>query len=196
MITQLCSNPYVCGMCGPAGPVPRPQNRPASSSLRSYPLVSWSASPSVLAQDLAATSLLSGVLVSLSCSATSLSGGLVCLGCTEAAPRPARKLGAEMCLKTPRVEVPGRGGTEEGGEAWRGSGGPGISPPRCSEMHTPGEQPFHGWGAATEFPRVWPLGCWIAMDTAGMHKAGPTASRRWTPGWQDQVLGLWGPGPL
>lgn len=120
----------------------------------------------------------------------------MCLGCTEAAPRPARKLGAEMCLKSPRVEVPGRGGTEEGGEAWRGSGGPGISPPRCSEMHTPGEQPFHGWGAATEFPRVWPLGCWIAMDTAGMHKAGPTASRRWTPGWQDQVLGLWGPGPL
>lgn len=80
----------------------------------------------------------------------------MCLGCTEAAPRPARKLGAEMCLKSPRVEVPGRGGTEEGGEAWRGPRGPGISPPRCSEMHTPGEQPFHGGGGGQ--PRSFP-GC-------------------------------------
>lgn len=61
------SHPYVCGMCGPACPVPRPQEGPALPSLRAAPphTVSWSVSLSVLACGSAATAPLSSVLMPL-----------------------------------------------------------------------------------------------------------------------------------
>lgn len=79
-------------------------------------------------------------------------------------------------------------------------GGPGAlgSAPRDAQKCTHlVSSPFMGGGGSHG---VSPgVAAWL-LDShgppPGMHKAGPTASRRWTPGWQDQVLGLWGPGPL
>lgn len=131
------SHPHVCGMCGPACPVPRPQEGPAVPSLRapSPHTVSCSVSLSVVACSSAATSPLGSVL-----------GWLAC--------QPVRKVLSPECLHVSRGDGRGLGSSGTWGSSQCGCG---IARPRpaCGVLGA-------GWDsmAVPDLGRPWV--CWIA----------------------------------